>query len=60
MFFRASNSSDGFELWRTDGTPSGTLIVRDLGIDINVAVARCLQAVDEKLIFVAPDSKFPA
>jgi ELWxxDGT repeat protein len=30
LFFSSSNSSDGFELWKSDGTESGTVMVKDI------------------------------
>jgi ELWxxDGT repeat protein len=30
MFFTASGSTTGQELWKTDGTPSGTMLVKDI------------------------------
>ena len=30
MFFLASTVAEGRELWKSDGTPAGTVIVRDI------------------------------
>ena len=29
-FFNASDGADGYELWRTDGTANGTVMVKDI------------------------------
>jgi len=30
VFFRANNGTNGSELWKTDGTPAGTVMVKDI------------------------------
>ena len=30
IFFAASDTANGTELWKTDGTPGGTMLVRDI------------------------------
>ncbi|MDH5750832.1 MAG: hyalin, partial [Deltaproteobacteria bacterium] len=30
VYFRASNAVTGYELWKTDGTPAGTVMVKDI------------------------------
>jgi ELWxxDGT repeat protein len=30
LFFRAFDATNGFELWKSDGTPAGTMLVKDI------------------------------
>jgi ELWxxDGT repeat protein len=49
LFFVASDDSNGFALWKSDGTVAGTHVVKDLG------GIHDLTTVNGKLYFVAPD-----
>jgi ELWxxDGT repeat protein len=53
VYFRASDSTRGEELWRSDGTAVGTGPITDLRPGTNSSSPRQLTAVGERLYFVA-------
>ena len=55
LFFRAWDPDHGFELWRTDGTAAGTVIVRDALPGLNSGDPRDLVATGGRLWFSAQD-----
>jgi len=52
VFFTANDGVTGDELWKTDGTPEGTVLVADIGDD---SFPRLLTAAGGKLFFTATD-----
>jgi ELWxxDGT repeat protein len=52
-FFSGNTSSEGSELWRTDGTPQGTQMVKDINPGPSNSGPRQLTAVGSHLYFVA-------
>ena len=56
LFFRAWDPQHGMELWKTDGTPRGTAIVRDLLPGSGSADPRDLILAGGRLYFTAWDS----
>jgi ELWxxDGT repeat protein len=55
LFFAADNSTNGEELWKSDGTTAGTVLVRDIRAGNFDASPRDLAAVNELLFFTAND-----
>ncbi|MHB1033589.1 MAG: Ig-like domain-containing protein [Pirellulales bacterium] len=60
LFFAADNGTNGRELWRTDGTPAGTTMVKDLypgttGTTPNTSDPKFLTNLNGTLFFVADD-----
>jgi ELWxxDGT repeat protein len=61
LFFSASDQVDGFELWRSDGTPSGTFVVEDavpgggIGPGTDGSTPQELEDVNGILFFAADD-----
>jgi ELWxxDGT repeat protein len=57
LFFVASNGTNGFELWRSNGTKPGTVMVTDITSgDAGVRDIKNLKSAGGKLYFVAQDS----
>lgn len=56
VFFVAFDPSFGLELWRSDGTPAGTAMVRDINTGAPPSFPRSLTAVGDKLFFVVSKS----
>ncbi len=46
-------------LWRTDGTPSGTWLVKDLGPNLGMWAPGPIARIGDKLIFVASTDSYP-
>lgn len=57
LFFPADNGTDGKELWRTDGSPAGTYIVRKIGQNPKIGSrAKQLYVHNGSLFFWADDN----
>ena len=57
-YFTAGDESRGRELWRTDGTPAGTRLVKDIGPGRKSGVqGRALAGVGDVLYFAADDGR---
>src|SRR6185503_3834749 len=54
-YFSAAGGTPGFELWRTDGTPARTFIVKDVCPGSCSSQPRYLTVVGNTLYFVADD-----
>src|SRR5215813_5368169 len=54
-FFAASDGANGTELWKTDGTAAGTMLVRDIQLGPNSSAPDCLQSYQGKLVFLASE-----
>ncbi|MFM9960123.1 MAG: ELWxxDGT repeat protein [Planctomycetaceae bacterium] len=57
LFFVAADDLHGFELWKSDGTAEGTVLVKDItpGLDGNISSISELTAVGSTLYFSAID-----
>ena len=55
FFFAASDTANGTELWKTDGTPGGTMLVRDILLGPFGSQPDCLQPYQGKVIFLASE-----
>lgn len=61
IFFIANDSAHGYELWRTDATPAGTHMVKDInpgpasGV-MPTTLGHRIAVLNDKLIFTATDS----
>lgn len=56
VFFRAMDPAHGHELWKTDGTMAGTVLVKDLLSGTTGGFPRNLTAVGDMLFFTASNS----
>jgi ELWxxDGT repeat protein len=55
LFFVAADTSHGRELWRTDGTTAGTLLVQDLRPGIDSSSPLLGGSIGNAIIFIADD-----
>ena len=55
LFFVASNTSTGQELWKSDGTEAGTTLVKDIWTGIGSSEITSLIVAGDNLIFTAND-----
>ncbi|MCP3981991.1 MAG: hypothetical protein GY716_22025 [bacterium] len=55
LYFSGSGSSGGYELWRSDGTPFGTYLTRDIREGAGSSGPRDFARVGNKLLFSADD-----
>ena len=52
LFFVAADEAHGFELWKTDGTAAGTMLVKDINAGPEGSYPRSLTASQETLFFL--------
>jgi ELWxxDGT repeat protein len=55
LFFAADDGVDGEELWKSDGTADGTVMVKDLTSNLIGSFPRSLTVVGSRVFFVADD-----
>lgn len=55
LFFSAGSSTDGFELWKTDGTEEGTKQVKDVNAGSGSSFPENFKQIGNQLFFVAND-----
>ncbi len=55
MYFTANDTTHGYELWKTDGTEAGTVLVKDINT-AGSSEPRCLTVVGNNLFFAADDN----
>ncbi len=55
LFFSANNGTDGIELWKSDGTDNGTVLVKDINPSIGSSNPSYITYVDGAIFFVAND-----
>ena len=56
LFFRANDGANGVELWKSDGTSAGTVLVKDIFAGIAPSSPREFTNVNGTLFFTAVDS----
>jgi len=57
FFFEADDWTHGFELWRTDGTPAGTVLVKDVYPGASASFLDDFTELDGNLLFTAYDGR---
>ena len=55
LYFRANDGVNGYELWKTNGTESGTLLVKDINIGSTPSNATPKVIANNKLFIIAND-----
>jgi ELWxxDGT repeat protein len=50
-YFAAEDASHGYELWKTDGTPTGTVIVKDIAPGVDPSLPNSFKVYNGKLYF---------
>jgi ELWxxDGT repeat protein len=55
LFFTAYDGSNGYELWKSDGTPEGTVLFKDIRTGSGGSYPQYLTAVGSTLFFAAND-----
>lgn len=53
LYFRAANAANGTELWQSDGTAGGTVLVKDITVGAGSSVPFSLVTFKNKLYFTA-------
>lgn len=53
VYFRGRDEGHGYELWKTDGTEAGTVMVKDIRPGQNQSYPRDLMPVGDRLLFTA-------
>ena len=56
-YFSATDAEHGEELWVTDGTPSGTHIVKDINPGVSSSEIQWLTRFNDKVVFSAKDTE---
>lgn len=56
LYFRANEGINGAELWKTDGTSAGTILIKDIYTGINSSSPNAFINFNEKLYFTATDN----
>jgi ELWxxDGT repeat protein len=56
VYFRAGDGTNGFELWRTDGTAAGTVLVKDIAAGVTHSQPTYLIRLGNRILFYATDS----
>jgi ELWxxDGT repeat protein len=57
LFFTAYDTTNGIELWKSDGTEAGTVLVKDISLGIQTSNPQYLTAIGSTLFFSAYDGK---
>src|SRR5262245_20975649 len=55
VYFRATDAASGTELWRSDGTANGTVLVKDIFAGPGSSIPELLTSANGKLFFTATD-----
>ncbi len=55
LYFVANDGSSGYELWKSDGTDAGTVLVKDIWLGLNSGIAQRLTVIGNSLYFAASD-----
>ncbi|MFQ5576552.1 MAG: ELWxxDGT repeat protein [Anaerolineae bacterium] len=55
LFFSANDGTSGYELWVSDGTPTGTVLVKDIKVGAGSSSPEHLTGIGEALYFTADD-----
>jgi ELWxxDGT repeat protein len=58
LYFRAEDGTNGIELWKSDGTASGTVMVKDINSGSGSSYPNYLTAVGNTLYFQANDGTY--
>jgi ELWxxDGT repeat protein len=56
LYFQGNNDTTGGELWSTDGTAAGTVLVKDINPGANSSIPTNFMVFNDKLYFMAVDS----
>jgi large repetitive protein len=51
LYLSADDGASGYELWSTDGTPAGTVQVKDIGVGLSGSLPRGLTVQGDHLLF---------